>query len=404
MKRRLLKIFGGLLAVILVLAGPSLVFWVQWMMPSTALPEDIGASSLSIGDADTGLQAALASILAEAREEVGAPSFSAAIARNGELIWAGTNGFSNIESRTAAAPADLYRLGSATKPLTTILLGRMIDAGIIDPSTKVDEIAPDLPDQFRDVTIRQLASHTAGVRHYTQIPTWIPGRNESITSAHYSSVKAGLELFIDDELLFEPGEEFNYSTFGFSVLGHAMEQASGLDFGTLLSQFVTAPLGVDLRLDDLTVDMPDRASTYMTGKGKWNAAYPSDPSYKWAGGGIVARPQDLVMIGQALLTDEFLNPATREALWTPVALQGSDTNPQNYGLGWRIDTSTGTLGEDRPVQLIHHGGTQMGGVAFWAIYPELGISVAVISNTGDRAVRGSVQTTAYALVRALVNR
>lgn len=62
---------------------------------------------------------------------------------------------------------------------------------------------------------------------------------------------------------------------------------------------------------------------------------------------------------------------------------------QNYGLGWRIDTSTGTLGGDRPVQLIHHDGTQMGGVAFWAIYPEFGVSVTVVANTGDVDVRGA---------------
>ncbi|MCP3882271.1 MAG: beta-lactamase family protein [Sulfitobacter sp.] len=130
--------------------------------------------------------------------------------------------------------------------------------------------------------------------------------------------------------------------------------------------------------------------------------YPSDPSYKWAGGGIIATPRDLVMIGQAVLSGEFITESTRRALWTPVALPGTDTNPQNYGIGWRVDTSTGTLGEDAPVLLIHHGGRQMGGVAFWALYPELGISVAVISNTGDRMVRSDVQTTAYALVRALL--
>jgi hypothetical protein len=45
----------------------------------------------------------------------------------------------------------------------------------------------------------------------------------------------------------------------------------------------------------------------------------------------------------------------------------------------------------------------MGGVAFWAIYPELDISVAVVANSGNQEVRGAVQTTAYALVRALVD-
>ena len=148
--------------------------------------------------------------------------------------------------------------------------------------------------------------------------------------------------------------------------------------------------------------MADRATAYTTAKGRWGPAYPADPSYKWAGGGIVGKPVDLVRIGQALMDDGLINSSTRSVLWSPVAVPGSDTNPQNYGYGWRIDTSTRTLGENQPVQLIHHGGIQLGGVAFWAIYPELGMSVAVASNTGERGVRGDVQDTAYALIRAVV--
>jgi CubicO group peptidase (beta-lactamase class C family) len=401
-KARTLAVIGGLLAVLLVLTGPSLIFWAQWMTPSEALPADVGDNASSSGFANPILQARFAGFIAESREATGAPSFSAAIARNGKLVWAGTNGLASIETGVAATPAHLYRLGSTSKAVTAVLLGRMIDAGGIDLSNTIGELAPGLPDHLADITIRQLASHTAGIRHYSRIPAWIPDRNESITAVHFPSVEAGLQMFVDDPLLFEPGEGFSYSTFGFSLLSYAMERAGGTNFGALLSQYVSLPVGVDLRLDDLTIDMPDRASTYTTGDGKWTAAYPSDPSDKWAGGGIVASPRDLAMIGQAMLAKGFLSPATRAALWSPVALPGADSNPQNYGLGWRIDTSTGTLGDDHPVQVIHHGGAQMGGVAFWAIYPELGISVAVAANTGDRQARGEVQTTAYALVRALV--
>ena len=116
----------------------------------------------------------------------------------------------------------------------------------------------------------------------------------------------------------------------------------------------------------------------------------------------MAKPSDLVRIGQALMGDAFIRPLIRSLLWSPVAVPGSDSNPQDYGIGWRIDVSTRTLGEDRPVQLVHHGGTQLGGVAFWAIYPELGMSVAIVSNTGEKAIRGDLQDAAYALIRAVL--
>ena len=143
---------------------------------------------------------------------------------------------------------------------------------------------------------------------------------------------------------------------------------------------------------------------YQTGDGSYVAAFPSDPSYKWAGGGLIATPSELAVLGQKLLLDDlFIPPDVRAALWSPVALPGSDTNPQNYGLGWRRDVSTRLLGEDRPTLMLHHGGIQMGGVAFWMILPEHRVSVAAAANTGAGQARGAVQDLAYALARALID-
>lgn len=402
MKGKILKVLGGLLVLLLVLAGPTIVFWIQWMMPAERFPHEIGSTASSTGNGRPALQAQLAGILAESREAVGAPSLSAAIARDGELVWAGTNGYAAVESQVPATPDHLYRLGSTSKPLTAIILARMLDEGSIDLSMPIGRIDPNLPEAMHNITAIQLASHTAGIRHYSRVPTWLPSSNENITPQHFPTVKSGLTMFLHDDLMFEPGTAFSYSTFGYSLLSYVMEQVTESPFSFLLQQYLNAPLGVDVRLDDLMVDMPYRAGSYVTGKGNWGAAYPADPSYKWAGGGIAARPRDLAMIGQALLGQGFLSSEAKELSWTPVALPDSETNPQNYGLGWRIDTSTATLGEDAPVLMIHHGGRQMGGAAFWALYPELGISVAVISNTGNGEVRDAVQTTAYAIVRAVV--
>lgn len=403
MSKKLLRGLAIASIVALLLLGPTAVFWIQWMMPRGAFPTEIDSKYSTTGSADVELAAELQSVLTKQRKGSAAPSISAAVSRDNKLLWAGAVGYADMESREQSTPDDLYRLGSTSKALTGTLLGRLVDAAVIDLDDTVAEYAPELPAHLHTVTVSQLASHTAGIRHYSRMLTWLPTNHESITPRHFTSIESGLALFIDDELLFPPGSNFNYSTFGYSLLSLLMERASGASFGTLLGRYINAPLDVDLRLDDLTIDMADRAITYTTAKGRWGPAFPADPSYKWAGGGIIASPADLVRIGQALMNDSFITPQTRSLLWTPVPLPGSDTNPQNYGIGWRIATSTRTLGEDQPVQLIHHGGVQMGGVAFWAIYPELGMSVAVVSNTGERAVRGDVQDVAYALIRAVVD-
>ena len=402
MFKKILKGLLVLLVIVLALVGPSALFWIQWMMPGNDYPDDIDSQVSIESTAKSDIAGQLERLLIERRTESGAPSMSAAISRDGALLWAGAVGFAGIESGEGANSNTVYRLGSTSKALTGTLLGRMAEHGEIDLDATVGDYAPELPEHLHAITVRQLASHTGGVRHYSRMLTWLPSNHESMSSRYYASVEDGLAMFEDDELMFPPGTDFNYTTFGYSLLSYVMEKATGTDFESQLESYLNAPLGTDLRLDDLSIQMPDRAVTYTTAKGRWGPAYPADPSYKWAGGGIVATPTDLVMIGQSLLGDEYVSPSTRSSMWSPVPVPGSDSNPQNYGIGWRVDTSTRTLGENRPVQLIHHGGIQMGGVAFWAIYPELGMSVAVVSNTGERDVRGDVQDTAYALIRAVV--
>ena len=236
MKSKLLKIVGALIALILVLAGPTAVFWLQWMMPSEGFPPSISDAGQYKGSRDETLHAQLANIVSTARDEVGAPSITAAISMNGELVWAGTSGVADMESETAATPEYLYRLGSTSKPLATLILARMVDDGLIDMDRPIEQIASDVPEALHGITTAQLASHTAGIRHYTRMLTWWPTSNETVTPEHYDSVFAGLSMFIEDDLLFEPGTDFTYSTFGYSLLSYVMEQATETPFEELLQR------------------------------------------------------------------------------------------------------------------------------------------------------------------------
>jgi CubicO group peptidase (beta-lactamase class C family) len=99
--------------------------------------------------------------------------------------------------------------------------------------------------------------------------------------------------------------------------------------------------------------------------------------------------------------ESFLSQAARKTMWTPVNLADGQVNEQNYALGWRIDKSIRLFGKDKPTIIIHHGGQQEGGASFLAIVPDLGVSVAVMTNSGTGAARQAVQDAAYVLVRQL---
>lgn len=392
--------------VCLLLLGPNLVFFGIWSWPKQPIPpveatsdDHFAAESLSPRHAD-----ALLAALRENREQAGLVSLSAAVAFDGQLQWAGATGWADVERAVPVRIASRYRTGSVAKPLTAIAMMRMVDAGQLGLDDPLSAHVDGVPAQLQPLTARLLASHRAGVRHYARMPSWWMGWHEAFSRTEYTSVAEGLAIFADDDLRFAPGSDYHYTTFGYSLLARLLEGASGASFEQLLQQQLFAP--ADMR--DTAVDragaMATRVAFYQAGDGRFTPAYPINSSAKIAGGGMVSTPSDLARLGQALLGDALLSAEAKQAMFTPQALADGRMNPENYALGWRVDTSLRLLGEDRPTPIIHHGGIQPGGTAFWMLLPEFGITVAVMSNSGTSAARADVQEAAYALARQIIAR
>lgn len=402
--RRLLRHFVNFVLVSALLLGPNLVFYGRWAYPDQILPtvqtgsdDRVGAPGLSSDLSDDLLAALRAS-----REKAGLPSISGAIGYDGNLQWAGATGFANIENKQSATTRSRYRTGSVAKPLTAVALVRLMDAGKVKLDTPISQYVPGLPETVQPLTASLLASHRAGIRHYSRMPQWWMGWHENYSTQDFPNVADGLTLFVDDSLRYEPGTGFQYSTFGYSLLARLMEGASGQSFAQLLDETVFRPAGMTDTAVDTSAEMPGRVAFYQAEAGRFTPSYPINSSYKIAGGGLVSTPSDLVRLGTALLADGFVSAEAKKMLWTPLALADGSMNPENYAIGWRIDTSTRLLGEKNPTQIIHHGGTQQGAAAFFMLLPEYGITVAVMSNSGTGTARAEVQEAAYALARQVV--
>jgi CubicO group peptidase (beta-lactamase class C family) len=390
----------------LVLLGPNMVFFGIWGWPREPIPEvPVANDDVFVAE---GLPASRADALQEAlrelREQAGLASLSAAISVEGGLQWAGATGWADIERGQPATVASRYRTGSVAKPLTATALMRMVDAGLLELDDPLSQHVDGLPAELQPLTARLLASHRAGVRHYSRIPPWWMGWHEAFSTRAYASVADGLAIFAEDSLRFEPGTDFRYTTFGYSLLSRLMEGASGESFDRVLQQQLFAPVGMHDTAADSAGPMPTRVAFYQAGDGRYSPAHPINSSAKIAGGGMVSTPSDLVRLGQALLGDGLLSAAGKAALFTPLALADGRMNPENYAIGWRIDSSVRLLGEDRQTPIIHHGGTQPGAAAFLMLLPEFGITVAVMSNSGTRAARAHVQEAAYVLARQVIDR
>ena len=284
--------------------------------------------------------------------------------------WSKGFGYADIEQGVLVDPAlTKFRVGSTAKSMTAMALGRLYESGALDLDAPIQQYLPEFPEKTGAITARMLAGHTAGIRHYSN-------EEEFLSTAAYLSVVDALEIFSADPVLFHPGSEFSYSTYGYNLLSAVLERAAGVEYLTLMSRDVFDPIGMDSTVPDHVVPIvSNRSRYYLIVDGQLVNTPWVDNSNKWAGGGFLSTSDDLVRFGLAHLSDAQLTHETIELMWTSQAT--SDGDETGYGIGWSVQTDS----ENR--RLIRHSGGSVGGTTELRIYPDQGFVIAAISNTSS---------------------
>lgn len=294
------------------------------------------------------------------------PGMAVAVSIKGELIWSEGFGASDMKKATVVDPAkSKFRIGSVSKPITAVGLAKLYEEKKVDLDAPIQTYIPEFPKKEYEISLRQLAGHLAGIRHYKGF--------EFMSRIKYETVTAGLDIFKDDPLLFEPGTKYSYSSYGWNLISAAMEKASGIAFLDYIDQTVFRTLKMtNSCADHADQNIPDRVKFYVLSNDKIVEAAYVDNSYKWAGGGFLSSAEDLIRFGNAQLTNELLQPETIELFKTPQ--QTSDGKTTNYGMGWRA-------GEDKKERpWFGHSGGSVGGTTFLIIYPDTEMVVVGMVN------------------------
>ena len=297
------------------------------------------------------------------------PGFSVAVAVDGRLAWSEGYGVADAEHRVPVTPLTRFRLGSVSKVLTAAAVARLVEDGRLDLDAPVQQYVPGFPTKPWPITIRQLTSHTAGIRHYN-------GDFQSVLSCapHFDSVTKALTIFQNDPLLFEPGTSYSYSSYGWNLVSAAVEGASHSEFLTYMQREVFDPLSLHhTAADHVDAIIPHRTRFYRRAKdGVLLHAPYQDSSYKWAGGGFLSTAEDLIRFGSAHLQPGFFKERTLDLLFADQRLRsGKNTG---VGIAWRVSADT------KGRRIVHHGGSIDGGRAMLMIFPESKVVVAMLAN------------------------
>lgn len=310
------------------------------------------------------------------------PGLSVAVGVDSEIVWSEGFGWANLEKRVPVAPHMRFRIGHASKPLTSAAVGLLVEQGRLRLDNDIQTYVPGFPAKQWPVTVRQLMGHMAGVRHYESEEDFMP-------TAHCERASEGLSRFADHPLLFEPETRYGYSTFGWVLVSAAVEAVAGEPFFAFMRTQVFKPLGMaDTTADAGSEPIPDRVTFYYQGLGESiglgsGRETTVDYSCLAGAGGFLSTPSDLVRFGLAMNNGKLLKPDTVRRLQTPQQLaSGEDTD---YGLGWTLETYT--LGGE-PTRLASHASrTPVGGSTSFLTFPDRRLAVAVTTNISSRDTR-----------------
>jgi CubicO group peptidase (beta-lactamase class C family) len=294
------------------------------------------------------------------------PGFSVAVGVNGKIVWSEGFGFKNLAAKSPVTTATRFRIGSVSKSLTSAGLALLVERGQLDLDAPVQKYVPDFPDKAAPITTRLLGGHLAGIRHYQA--------DEMLMNRPFANVHAGLAIFQNDPLVAPPGTKYNYSTYGWTLISAVMESAAHEEFLRYTEENVSKPLGMThTRPDRKGVPDPDCTLFYESdAQGKFVVAPTVDNSYKWAGGGYLSTPEDLVRFGSALLQPGFLKDKSLALLFTPQ--KTSDGKPTTYGIGWFI------VQDAHGHRIVLHTGGSIGGASVLVLHPETKTVLALACN------------------------
>jgi len=303
------------------------------------------------------------------------PGLTYAVVKNGRVVKAGALGSANLETLVPARRDTVYEIGSMTKQFTAACVLMLVDEGKLSLDDPIGKYVKDLPDIWKDISIRRLLSHTAGVKDYLG--------SFSISRTEYVRPEAIVEKVGAAPLDFQPGEGWSYSNTGYLLATLLVEKVSGEPLADFMKERIFKPLAMShTGPSNPDTVIPNRARGYA-----WNGkAYLNtpaiNPSLGTGAGFLVSTVDDLARWDAALLQGKLLKPETMAEYTKAVPLNNG--NSSHYALGWFIHS-------DRGVSLVEHGGNTAGFSAEIYRVPSAKTSVILLTNAAGQGLAGTAR-------------
>ena len=262
----------------------------------------------------------------------------------GEQVYARGFGVRNIETQEPVTERSLFHLASISKTFVATAVMQLAEQGKLELDIPVHACLPDFrldDERFRDITLRQMLSHTSGMPD-TDDYGWDNPDYDDLALERYMHSLAG------EKLIGPPGEGFAYSNIAYEVLGLLIARTAGQSFESYIKEHLLRPLNMNSSTFLKTEVDPAHATTphlllpptVVSPEYPYNRAHA--PSSTLHSSALELCSWALVNLRRGNLKDQrILQPASYEQLWHPYKETGPNHPDEFAGLSWFLDTYHG---------------------------------------------------------------
>jgi D-alanyl-D-alanine carboxypeptidase len=315
------------------------------------------------------------------------PGLALVVIRDGAAVKMKGYGFANLEHDVPVTPDTVFELASVTKQFTAAAVMILVEEGKIKLEDSIAEYLPNSPDHWKDITVRHLLTHTAGLPN---LENGFQALRKGGARLNYTTAQL-FNAAKNDSMSFAPGERWQYSDVGYFLLGMIIEKASGQRYRNFLTDRFFKQLGMNsTSVPDQWHILKNRAAGYTLRNGEIvnirRVIQVELPSHY----GIFSTVRDLVKWDNALATGKVVKLSSLEQMWTSVKLNSGGSFP--YGFGWGMD-------ERRGHRMITHTGIT--GTEY-SRFPEDRLTVVVLTNLGRNL--GTTGVDAWGIAQGVAGR
>jgi CubicO group peptidase (beta-lactamase class C family) len=308
------------------------------------------------------------------------PGAVLSLASQGQLVF--SRGYTwDTADAEVVQPDALFRIASASKPITSVAIHQLIERGLLSYNTRLVDVLDLQPppgsaadSRLEDVTIDHLLYHTGGWdRDQTYDPMFLDGLIAASLGVDLPISKYDIASYMTGQpMQFDPGARYVYSNYGYCLLGMIIEKITGRDYSEWVAENIFQPIGVG---------RPRRGHTAIHERAPGEVRYygtGGDDPYRWNienmdahGGWIVAAP-DYVRFLSALFDDFDASPLlSRQSIQNMVRVNNATS--EYYGRGWVVVQEDG--------QMVYSHSGSLPGTLTQTRWAEPGIAFAAFINT-----------------------